>query len=212
MNWWLSVKSEATKLVAALILGIIAGLTMAWILWIPKTMKTPETPAPAIAQADGSRVIERTAPRPVKPPHMLPPGAVAEREIHVEVQPSRVEPTPIPGSSVTALQPTLSSAPFKLDLTLVRMPDGTRRVVASSPNGEVTAASLDIPAAPPPSEAKVLRWAAGGEFGCTSRGGKSVGVFVDRDFAFVRTGVTVARVTEACVTGWEGRVKLGIRF
>ena len=142
---------------AILAAGIVAGLVFGWMLWRP-TPTNPEPPAQAIGQADKSLCLERKPdPKPVVP-HLLPKGAKLEREIQVTVSPSAVamDPThgpnlPDKGSPLAAL-PCL---PVTVDLSLVRMPDLTRRVIASSPDGEIVG-GLDVPvdARAPPRDIK----------------------------------------------------------
>lgn len=218
MNIRLPGKSELSEWAVILSAGIIVGLTTGWILWKPR-VQPKETPAPAIIQGDGSVVIKRDPSLDAKPVHEIPKGSVVERVIHVEVQPSssHVDPIATPGSTGTEHQVPLSlpPSPVRLDLTLVRLQDGTRRVVASSPDGTVIpGASVDIPVEPAKPEPKVLKWAAGAVYGGTVWGDKAVGVFLDRDVAFVRTGVELTRNTYAMSTrqGWEVRARVGIRF
>lgn len=217
MNWWLNVKREATKWVAVLIAGIIVGLTMAWTLWIPKT-KVMEKPKPSVIQEDGSRIIKKEPVESVKPPHQIPKGGVVERFIHLEAKPhgpSSAGTTPIPGSDATALPLLPSQQPFRIDLSMVRMSDGTLSTVVSSPDGEITDMSFDAPVQTASKlQAKDLKWAAGGVYGITAWGDKAVGAFIDRDFAFIRTGVELTKNTYALDsrTGWEVRAKIGLRF
>lgn len=168
------------------ILGAFIGAA-AFAAWQAPT-KIVEAPAAAARQADGSLALERTATNPkAKPVAAIPKGGKAERAIRVDVQPERAD-CPI----------------CSVDLTLVRMPDDTRRVVASSQTGTVLG-GLDVPIAPI-DITKDHPWAAG-----ISRGTdlESWGVWLDRDFGPVRFG------GEANKTGdnnYEARIKLGIRF
>jgi hypothetical protein len=52
--------------------------------------------------------------------------------------------------------PIMNCSPVDVDLSLVRMPDDTRRVFASSPNGTIVG-GLDVPVAPAPTF-RELRW------------------------------------------------------
>src|SRR4030067_133190 len=108
------------------ILGAFIGAA-AFAAWQAPT-KIVEAPAAAARQADGSLALERTATNPkAKPVAAIPKGGKAERAIRVDVQPERAD-CPI----------------CSVDLTLVRMPDDTRRVVASSQTGTVLG-GLDVP-------------------------------------------------------------------
>jgi len=125
-----------------------------------------------VRQADGSLVVERVDPttQPQKPPHELPKGAVEEHRVSVVVQPRRGVavrqesakiPMGIPADSAEVARlvasddrPTCKPSlqvpdscdcpPAQVDLSLVRMPDRTRRVVASSPDGQVVS-GIDVP-------------------------------------------------------------------
>lgn len=145
--------------------GLVAGLLCGWWLRSPgKTFREP--PVASSRQADGSLVVERVEPstQPAKPPHALPTGSVEERRVSVVVQPRRgtvkQSLTPRPDSAEVARleasgdRPTCKPSlqvpdscdcpPVRVDLSLVRMPDRTRRVVASSPDGQVVS-GIDAP-------------------------------------------------------------------
>lgn len=198
----------------ALAAGCAAGLTLGWMLWRPTHVK-PEPPAPAIRQADGSLVAERSPQAHPAVPHQLPSGAKLERQVHVVVQPSArgTGPTSGPSPEGRAVPADATPCPpVTVDLSLVRMQDGTRRVVVSSPDGRVEQA-LDIPVERE-TRPKELKWAVGMVGGLKSEGGTTMGVFVDRDFAFIRTGVelTRERYPVNALNGWEIRARVGIRF
>ena len=156
------IKLAVAGLIAALIFA--AGMGLAWKIWSPKPAK-PETYAAAVKQSDGSVVLERKPDATAKPAQELPKGAKLERVVQVTVKPSAsseaIAPTngPDPQAASTSDLPsgtTIPCPPIRVDLSLVRMPDESRRVIASSPDGEVVG-GVDIPveAALVP---KVLRW------------------------------------------------------
>lgn len=150
--------------------------------------KIVETPATAARQSDGSLVVERTATNPkAKPVHAIPKGGKAERAIRVDVQPERAD---CPACTVY--------------LTLVRMPDETRRVVASSPTG-IVMGGLDVPILPIEVDKK-RPWAAGISRGT---GEESWGAWLDRDIGPMRLG---AEANKTDVDKHEARIKIGIRF
>lgn len=160
-----------------------AGALAAWHMPSQKV----ETPAAEVRQGDGSLVIERKPDAKARPTHAIPRGGEAERVVRVDVQPARAD-CPI----------------CIVDLTLVRMPDDTRRVVASSPTGTILG-GLDVPLAPLKIEAD-RPWAAGISRGT---GGESWGAWLDRDVGPLRIG------GEANKTGdnaYEMRFRLGGRF
>ena len=116
--------------------ALIAGLLGYGLGWRMNQSKTiPETPAPAVRQQDGSLVLERKPDAKPEPKHQLPAGSKLVRQVSVEVMPR------ISGSAPGA---EASQAPVTVDLSLVQMKDGTQRVVASSPDGDVVG-GVDIP-------------------------------------------------------------------
>lgn len=215
-SWWKE-KSALYALAVSLALGVTAGLTTGWTLWSPKKGRA-EVYAPAIRNEDKSLVLEKKPMADAKPAQQVPKGAVVERVVYVEVQPhgpSAVVPPTTPGSTVTEPQATPSwpRSTVRVDLTLYRLTDGTRRVVASSPDGDVVG-GLDVPVEDAKPQPRELKWAAGGVYGTTAWGDKAVGVFLDRDVKFLRTGAELTKNTYALSsrTGWEIRAKVGIRF
>ena len=198
--------------------GIIIGLWTGWMLWQAPKKQIAEAPAPAIRQEDKSLILERKPDPSAKPAQKIPKGAVVERVISVELQshgPSSEAPAGIIGSTPMDLpaSPSLQRSNIRVDLTLVRLQDGSRRVIASSPDAEVVG-GLDIPTVPIASPHRELKWAAGEVYGTTAWGDKAVGGFLDRDLAFARVGAEVTKNTYALAsrTGWEVRAKFGIRF
>jgi len=179
--------------IAAAVLLVIITLTGSWYLWKPKA-KVPEVAAPAQKQRDGSVVLEKAPDRKALPAMVLPPKTTLERTASVTVQ-------PVKGPDAAGKCP-----PIKVDLALVRNKDTTRRIVASSPDGEVIA-GIDVPvedAIPPP---KDKLWAAGAAYSTNQK----YGGWVDRDIGPFRLG---AQVNQASDTkgGVEGWARVGIRF
>jgi hypothetical protein len=181
--------------IVAVIALIGVGFLVAWGIYRPRPAK-PEPPAPAVRQADGSLELERApsglkagAPggsSPIKPAQIIPKGAKVERIVQITVDPS-VKPssgrnaegfpgglsTPH-GSLALSLGPSSVAAcpPVTVDLTLVRMPDKTQRVLASSPNGEVVG-GIDVPVQAP-AVPRIQRWTAAGLAGYDSHAGRNV--------------------------------------
>lgn len=178
--------------IAAAVALVIYTLLVGWYLYGPKA-PVPETYAPETRQADGSLALERKPSATAKPKHQVPTGFKVERVIEVTVQP--MEPA-------KAGEPC---PPVQVDLSLVKMPDDSRRVIASSPNGEVIS-GVDIPVEPVRSQ-RIPVWAAGVTANPID---KVYGVFLDRDLGPFRLGAELNQVdTDA---GMEFRVKAGIRF
>lgn len=168
------------------IVGAFVGAAAITLWQAPKQIT--ETAVKEQRQADGSLVVERTATNPkAKPVHAIPKGGKAERAIRVDVQPERAD---CPRCSV--------------DLTIVRMPDETRRVVASSSTGIVIGA-LDVPIVPIKIEKK-RPWAAGISRGTAE---ESWGVWLDRDFGPLRVG---GEANKNGNDNNEARLRLGFRF
>lgn len=149
--------------VGALVLGLAIGLGAGWKLYRPKPAPA-ETAAPAVRQADKSLVLERKPEAKPQPKHELPKGAKLERQIQVTVLPSiPMDAQRIPGSGSRELlttNPVSSSLvvhPITVDLSLVKMPDGGQRVIASSDQGTVIG-GIDVPVQGPMPTAKPLRW------------------------------------------------------
>lgn len=184
--------TEVRELAFAVLIGAVAGASGVF-MWQAKHRLQTEAPAAAQRQADGSLVLERTATSPkAKPASALPKGGKAERIVSVTVQPARADcPVCI------------------VDMTLVRMKDDSRRVVASSPTGTVLG-GLDIPVLPIITDRR-HPWALGASRGTEAN---SWGIWLDRDVSRLRVGIE-ANKTGVDINGsdkYEARVKLGLKF
>ena len=221
-------RTQAIILLIGVGLGLFGGIGAGWKLWSSKAPKA-ETAAPAVRQADGSLILERNPDATANPAQQIPHGATVERVVQVTVQPRLPAygeaPAPTGGTDQPEGGPPVQSTgtgrasvgpcppcpPVRVDMSLIRLKDQTRRVIASSPDGDVVG-GVDIPvesAAP----ARVFKWAAGGVYGASSGGGRSVGAFLHRDVAFLRVGAEATRDTFSTRPGeWSGRVFAGIRF
>lgn len=193
-----------------LTVGAIVGMVLGWILWKPEI--PPETYAPEKRQADGSLILERKPQPDAKPAHEIPKGAKLERIVKVQVKPRSDTPTAAtgtPGSGPVNVLPELP--PVTVDLSLVRLPDQTRRVIVSSPNGEVIG-GVDVPveAARP---VRSLRWAAGGLWNPSDR---TWGAWLQRDLGPAVLGVDAFQVRDPATAGgatrWLAHLRLGVRF
>lgn len=160
---------QYTAIGAVAVLGLGIGLGLGWAVWGQRGQR--EGPAPAVRNADASVVLERkpeAAPTP--PKHQIPKGGREERRVSVTIQPA--EPCP----------------PVTADLSLVRFNDGSARVVASSPDGEVVG-GLDVPLPRPYSaiDRAPPKWAAG----LTYAGDRAWGVLLHRDLWRFRVGLEI---------------------
>jgi hypothetical protein len=211
--------NDAQKGLAVCVLIFAAGLGTGWMLWRPKTPK-PETYAPPMRQQDGSLVLERKPQEDARPAQTVPKGAKVERIVQVVVQPQAspvLSPPSVSGASGEEQKAPDSTParppcpPVRVDLTLVRMPDQSRRVVASSPDGQVIG-GVDIPveAATPQ---RVMKWAAGPSWNPADR---TFGAWIERDAGFLRLGADLYQVREPLAAGgrvtWTGFIRAGIRF
>lgn len=188
----------------AILAGVIIGLSLGWVLYHPRGPRV-EAPASAARQADGSLVLERTGTgaKTDPPPHEIPKGGKVERRVSVTVQPRT--PPHTPGPEDWSRAPAPVCPPVRVDLSLVRMPDQTRRVVASSPTGEVVG-GLDMPAEPPRLQPRAAVWSTGASYDPINR---SYGAFVTRDLGPFRVGVEAYQQKQ---TGAAARVMVGIRW
>src|SRR3989304_1120568 len=123
-------------IIAAIVAAAAAALFVGWKLW-------HKEPVMETWPADGGVRPERKPDAKAKPAHEVPKDSKVERVVKLEVK-SKEKP---------------DCPSIDVDLSLVRLPDETRRVIASSSNGEILA-GVDIPveSARPVSEPK---WAAG---------------------------------------------------
>ena len=183
-----------------LVLGIVGGLGY-WLGRPPAPVI--ETAAPAERQDDGSLIAERRPDAKAKPKQSVPKGGKVERTGSVTVTP----PTP---EANLRLPGAVPCPPVTVDTSLVRLPDGSKRLLVSSPDGRIDRA-VDIPvetAAPAPEPPK---WAAGVSYDLVHQ---TAGAWIERDVGRLRLGAEVAqtRVVIAGPTGIEARLRVGWTF
>jgi hypothetical protein len=142
------------------------GMSLGWKMRAPKPGKL-DPPAAAVRQSDGSLIPERKPDPSAKPAQEIPKGSVVERIVYATIKPkSAVDPLPMIGDVQQAVVvPAVATPcpPVRVDLTLIRQPDQTRRVILSSPDGEVVG-GLDVPVDAAP-EQRVQKWAVTGLIG-----------------------------------------------
>jgi len=214
--------------ILAFLIVICLSFSIAWELWNPKP-KVPETAKPAVVQADGSIILQKTPDANAKPPMAIPKGSVVERVVKITVQ-AKTPIQTIAGTvevkeTVTQMVkslPTMLTAkedhiadagkmiecpPVTLEMALVRLPDDTRRVIAKSEDGIILSA-IDIPVADalPPVMPKV--WSAGA---VANPFKQAIGAYVDRDYGWLRTGATLMQSEKGRFPD-EFIVKAGIVF
>lgn len=148
---------------------LLVGIGLGYQLYHGKAA-APETYAPEQRQADGSLVLERKPDASAAPAQPVPAGATVERVVKVTVQPTAKRvgtpaataaaardgdlmslgkmPDAVPAAMAESKDGDLASCPpVHLDLTLAKLKDGSQRVIASSPDGEVTG-GIDVPTTP----------------------------------------------------------------
>lgn len=189
--------TDARKMVIAFTLYtafvFAGGLAAGYRLYHSESIS--EGSAPQVKQKDGSVVLKRAPDAKPDAPAPKLPGKV-ERTVVVKVKPKpeKKEPTK-PDQS--GLCPVLECPALTVRLDLIQQDEG-RRVVASSPDGDIVG-GIDIPI-----EKWIKRnenhWAAG----VTYDTDKKPGAFLDRDLGPFRVGVEA----DADVV----RVRAGIRF
>ena len=196
------------------LVALLAGVALGWHLHSPVPAK-PEPPAPEIRQPDGSVVLRRAPDAKATQVGIAPKGAVLERNIGVTAQ---VKPdtqwvhvtVPAAPAHLDSV-PVVTCPPLVLNLSIDRMPDNTRRVVAKSPNGTILDA-IDIPVTAAP-VARRLPWSAGVVVDPVGHGW---GPDVTRDFGPFRVVASVMR-TNVNVGGQPrqatvGQVAFNLRF
>ena len=184
-------------------LTIVCAMVAAVLLW-PRPQPVIETAKPAVVQPDGSTIIERTDTQPsVRPPHVVPKGAKVERVVQVKVKPKVVIADGIKAAPSLSPDAKPANNPITVDLSLVRLKDDTKRVIASSPDGEIVG-GLDIPVETLSYTPRV--WAAGISVDPVHQVG---GIWVERDISRIRVGVD-AGVNK--FHDFETRLRVGVTW
>lgn len=166
------------------------GLSVGWFIYHPQTVNEP--PAPEVRQADGSIILKR---EPGKSPGKLPdiPGGSRPTR-HAEVTVRSLEPVP---------EGCPKCPDLHVMLTTIERPDGSKRVIAESQNGEIIAGT-DIPLEPA-TKADIKLWSAGGYYSPLDNG---FGGFVQRDVG----PFTVGGMAGVADRKADVRAFVGIRF
>ena len=192
--------------VALLGAGVMVGMAVGWKLWKPKPPKI-ETYAAEITQKDGSKILEKKPQPEAKPAQEIPKGAKVERIVKVTVQP-KLAPIPMADQLTPAFG---SPSPVTVDLTLLRMPDNSARVIASSPDGTVIS-GVDIPVQPA-AESKIFKWQAGASW---NPGDRTYGVWATRSSGPLVFGAHVFQDRMPVLAGGgtklQGQILIGVRF
>lgn len=196
---------EARRWIITMLIFMVAFVgAVAW--WMSRPTPVQEPPAPAVRQIDGSLILQRQATTPTaRPKQRIPPAAKVERVAQVIVQPEA--PAPAAG------QPC---PPVTVDLSLIREPDGGRRILASSPDGQIVK-GLDVPVEPIVLPAPEKRWAAGVSWSPID---STSGIWIERDINLplvnlaARVGIDLNQSAgvHTSATGIDARLRIGIAF
>lgn len=187
-------RNQVIAAIAALFLITGGGVAIGWYLFKPSTII--ETAKPPEVQADGSVVVERTLTSPkAKPKQQVPKGAKVERIGSVTAQ--GITPDEIKACTNTPCPPVT------IDTSLVRMPDGSKRVIVSSADGTILK-GVDIPVETQEiPEPKV--WAAGVSLNPQNQ---TLGIWIDRDILRVRVGLEVNQIKTNTVNPVAAEIRL----
>jgi hypothetical protein len=190
------------KLIIAAVLLVAVALG-AYLFGVRTTQPVRENiePVGSQSQPDGSVILARapaaSAPADATPRQTIPKGAKVERVISATIKPRAV--LKIPTAGAESAPAATECPPVRIDLSLIREGD-QRRIIASSPDGDVVA-GLDVPL-----EAGTIPtthpWSAGLSYGTD----RTPGVYVERDLGRIRVGAEAIRQEAGTV---QGRVRLG---
>lgn len=184
-------------------LALIGAALVVVLLW-PHPKPVIETAKPAVVQSDGSTILERTDTQPgFKPAQVVPKGATVERVVQVKVKPKVVISGGIKAAPSLSPDAKPANNPITVDLSLVRLKDDTKRVIASSPDGEIVG-GLDIPIETLTYKPRV--WAAGISVDPVHQVG---GVWLERDISRIRIG---AEVGANRYHDFETRLRVGVTW
>lgn len=192
---------EGVIVAAVIVLVLVGGGAMAgW--YFTRPAQVIETAKPAETQADGSTVIERAPTTPkAKPKQTVPKGAKVERVGSITAQ--GVTPDEIKACT------SVPCPPVTIDTSLVRLPDGSKRVIVSSADGTILK-GVDIPVETQEiPESKV--WAAGVSLNPLHQ---TMGAWVERDILRARLGIEInqTRPQIGSQVGAEVRLRAGWTF
>lgn len=191
------VPPAARRWIVATIMFMLAFAGGVW--WIMRPVPVIETAAPEKRQADGSLILERQPTTPTaQPKQQTPRRAKVERIASVTVQPDA--PSPAAGKPCP---------PVTVDLSLIRERDGGRRILASSPDGQVVG-GLDIPVEMN-TMPKAKRWAAGLSWSPIE---KTYGAWGERDveIPFVNLAARIGADVNQASSGVDARIRVGVAF
>lgn len=183
------------KLGFIFIIGLGLGYLIGFKVFSPKTIV--EAPAAEIRQKDGSLVLQRDPNAKIKP-ITLPNGSELIRQASVTIKPSE--------RFIEGLKHDLGPIPtMTVDISLVRLNDGTHRVIAKSQDGDIVG-GIDIPIEKA-SVPKDYKWVAGG---IVLKNG--YGLFVQRNWGSLMVGLDVMQTQHLSNKSMDYAFRAGIRF
>lgn len=159
---------ELLTLATIVIVAFLLGFHTKGYLQSKGQTKSQESPAAQFQQDDSSIVLERAPSAPSPAPHEIPKGGKEERRIELIVKPAKGivgQIDSVKNSTENSTENSKDSItndscecpPVEIALSMVRMPDGSMRAVASSANGQVIG-GLDMPILEPPQAALEKAW------------------------------------------------------
>lgn len=202
MNALTRLDTQVRWMLAGLLLVAVA--VSAYLFGVHTSTPSPEviTPAAAQSQADGSVILARSpaTTTETQAKQTIPKGATVERVITATVKPrARLKLPDCSSASEPVPRQSTQCPPVQLDLSMIREGD-QRRVIASSPDGEIVA-GLDVPV-----EAGLIPvshpWSAGISYGSH----RTPGLFLERDLGRLRVGAEAIREDTGSV---QARLRLG---
>ena len=155
---------ELLTLATIIIVAFLLGFHTKGYLQSKGQTKSQESPAAQFQQDDSSIVLERAPSAPSPAPHEIPKGGKEERRIELIVKPAKgivgqIDSVKnfVKNSKDSIANDSCECPPVEIALSMVRMPDGSMRAVASSANGQVIG-GLDMPILEPPQAALEKAW------------------------------------------------------
>lgn len=162
-----------------LIISLILNLVFVSILTLKnEPANIIESNQPKIVQTDKSVIIERKTDTVLVKPQ-IPKGSVITRQISILVHDT------VPAEHDTLIHIN-DCPPVPVDLTLIKLTDGSQRVIARVPGGEIIN-GVDVPIISPTPLVLPKVWSTGLTYDPFK---KSLGGYIDRDISRLRIGTT----------------------
>jgi len=185
--------------------GIIAGLVCLGIgigigTWATIALSKPKIitvkAEPQINLPNGAKALAVVPDANAKPAHALPAGAKANRtgDLIIQPLPTILDPIPAnPGGPISNALPRVL-----IDWTLADMPDGSQRMIFSSPDAEIVG-GIDHPVQATRKIESDLVHAVGWHIGRGSDGTKRYGPSYEFDWKRIRLGADLSLITRPTI-------------